>query len=300
MIRTTALVLLLAALIGFAVHTEIRQNNRPLAKEQTEPAEETSAWQQRRSDSQNVVPRKIDHDLLNEAGWGRTEKVKSLLDSGAYVDARDDNGDTSLIAAAIMGSSETVKLLLERGADVNAKNNLGSTALIEAAAMDKTDIVELLLSSGADKKVTNIAGLTALDAALIEKHAEMAHLLRSGAGKRQAVPDSNSDSYAELNAALHQAAIDGDVSKIRGLLASGANVNAKNKDGRTPLILAVLQGRVDVVQLLLNNGADPNAQDKQGETAMSAVRKSGQIYIGQLLRKAGAKTPAYNQIISEP
>ena len=148
--------------------------------------------------------------------------------------------------------------------------------------MDKTEIVELLLSGGADKKVTNIAGVTALDAALIEKHTEMAHLLKSGAVKKQA--GVASVSYTDMNSDLHQAAIDGDVSKIRGLLASGANVNAKNQDGRTALILAAVQRRVDVVQFLLNNGADPNARDKQGDTAMSIVRQSGQIHMGQLLR----------------
>lgn len=298
MIRTTALVLLLGALIGFAVHSEIRQRNSPIGKIQTEQEEGTDAGQQIRPDSQTVAPRKIDQDLLRESGWGRTEKVKSLLDSGAYVDARDVNGDTSLITAALMGFSDTVELLLERGADVNARNNLGSTALIEAAAMDWRDIVELLLSNGADKKVRNIAGLTALDAAQREGHKDMAHVLKSGAVTRRAEPASYS--YVNVDSGLHQAAIDGDITKIRNLLASGANVNAKDKDGRTALILAALKGRVEVVQLLLNNGADPNAQDKQGDTAMSGVRRSGQIRMGQLLKKSGAKTPAYNQIISEP
>ena len=55
-------------------------------------------------------------------------------------------------------------MLIEAGADMNAKNNEGSTALQTAALLCRTEIVEALLKNGADKNVKNNAGRTALDA----------------------------------------------------------------------------------------------------------------------------------------
>jgi ankyrin repeat protein len=292
------MILSLAALIGFAVYSEIRQRTRTPVENRTDQIEQEQPAEPDASlDTGEVAgPRKIDLDLLNEASWGRTENVRLLLESGADINTRDTNGDTPLIAAAFMGYNETVKLLLEKGAEVNAQNNLGSTALMEAATMNKPETVAMLLSNGADTKAKNIAGLTALDAALRDNNVEMARLLRSGVLKKPAEPSP----YASLDDGLHQAVKEGDLAKVRSLLAGGANANARNKDGRTALILAAMQGRADIVQALLNGGADPNAKDKNGNTAMSVVQESGQRHIGYLLKQAGAKTPAYNQILSKP
>ncbi|NIM06561.1 MAG: ankyrin repeat domain-containing protein, partial [Deltaproteobacteria bacterium] len=50
-------------------------------------------------------------------------------DRGADIDARDNDGKSALIMAALMGHADSVKLLLEKGADVNAHDNGGRTAL---------------------------------------------------------------------------------------------------------------------------------------------------------------------------
>jgi ankyrin repeat protein len=59
---------------------------------------------------------------------------------------------------------------------------------------------------------------------------------------------------------LHIATYKGDVKRVKELLKKGANPNAKDKDGRTPLHAAAYEGHVDVVRLLLEHGADPNIQ----------------------------------------
>jgi outer membrane protein assembly factor BamB len=64
-----------------------------------------------------------------------------------------------------------------------------------------------------------------------------------------------------LNAHLLEAAGKGDVAAVKTLLDQGADVNADNGRGGTPLYVAAEQGRAGVARLLLERGADPNVKD---------------------------------------
>lgn len=67
--------------------------------------------------------------------------------------------------------------------------------------------------------------------------------------------------------ALHEAARLGDVAKVKALLAKGADVNARNRFGATPLWFAAYKNRTEVVQVLLAAKADPNLADHVWESA---------------------------------
>ena len=70
------------------------------------------------------------------------------------------------------------------------------------------------------------------------------------------------DPAKELLAAAHN----GDTAGVRKLLEAGANPEAKDKNGRTPLILAAGNGYAETVRALLEKGANPKARDKNGRT----------------------------------
>lgn len=66
------------------------------------------------------------------AAWrnNNPEVVKTLINAGSDINAKDKYGDTALIRAVLFNrNSEVVKTLINAGADINAKNNEGKTAL---------------------------------------------------------------------------------------------------------------------------------------------------------------------------
>jgi hypothetical protein len=74
-------------------------------------------------------------------------------------------------------------------------------------------------------------------------------------------------SGADLSANLRTAAITGDEDEVKALLDKGANVEGKDKNGRTALMLAAQRGHDEIVKLLLAKGAHADARDRQGWTA---------------------------------
>ena len=82
---------------------------------------------------------------------GHLDAVKVLIDAGAAVDTKDQNGRTALHAAALGGDDAIAKALLAKGADLNAEDQAGSTALTYAAANGHDRFVQMLQTAGLKK-----------------------------------------------------------------------------------------------------------------------------------------------------
>jgi ankyrin repeat protein len=107
--------------------------------------------------------------LLTAAEIGFTTVIKDILYplewDGAFVDAVDADGNTSLMVAAAHGRWQCVDVLLLSGADVNHQNKQGDTALIMAVSGYHVDSILLLLKSNAHPLIRNRAGRTAISLA---------------------------------------------------------------------------------------------------------------------------------------
>jgi len=93
---------------------------------------------------------------------------------------------------------------------------------------------------------------------------------------------------------LRRAATAGDITTLRSLLDQRSNggridVDARDSEGRTALFLAALQGHDEAVASLLAAGADPNAADVLGLTPLQAATANHHAAIAAALRRAGAR-----------
>jgi ankyrin repeat protein len=93
----------------------------------------------------------------------------------------------------------------------------------------------------------------------------------------------------EATQALRQAARIGDTARVQALLDQQVDIDARDADGRSALLLATQFGRSNVVDLLLAHGADPNTTDAQGTTPLQAALAGDYPQIATALRHAGAR-----------
>jgi hypothetical protein len=96
----------------------------------------------------------------------------------------------------------------------------------------------------------------------------------------------------EPGEALIEAARRGEMKQIRHLLATGADVNAQNKWGLTPLMAAAHGGHIEIGRLLMEKGADVNARQNGGWTALMCAAVRGQVDAVRLLLGRGAEANA--------
>ena len=91
--------------------------------------------------------------IIVAAQGGCKDIVEMLLQAGANIEHRNDQGENALISAAQEGHKEIVKMLLDAGANINQENADGETALDLAIRLkQKKELLDLLLEHGAEAK----------------------------------------------------------------------------------------------------------------------------------------------------
>jgi ankyrin repeat protein len=80
----------------------------------------------------------------------------------------------------------------------------------------------------------------------------------------------------------------GDIDMVKLLLEKGADVNARDIDGYTALMYVAYNGNLEIAKLLLEHGADVHARDKDKWTALMIAKIQKRADIVELLRKHGA------------
>jgi len=258
------------------------------------------------------------------AGKGDLERVREMISADKnLVNSKDGWGDLALNLAIRSRQRDTVWFLVENGADLSLTGARGYTPLHEAVESGNIEFVRLLLQKGADPSSKGASHEPPLHR--LQNDPKIAKLLiQHGADVRQkGICD---------NTLLHWCAERGadDLSAL--LILSGADPNARNELGETPLHLALGFGRVRQARSLLeagaeitdsekwpalhyaaasgnvfliarviSEGANLNGQDAQGNTALHvAVSLYGKDNAIELLVAKGARLDVRNQAGKTP
>lgn len=229
-----------------------------------------------------------DPNLQNEAGatalmWATDslEMVSELVEHGADVNAKSRDSRTPLlVASGRFGAAPVVKFLLDRGANPSAHSpGLGGvmTPLAEAAYAGDETVLRMLLARGADVKG---AGPNPLGFAILARCSGCVDLLIGSADK---------DDLSMQ--AVFDAPPLGNTRAINSLLDHGADVNAKDPDGNTLLMLVAACDEIplDTAKRLIAGGADVNAKNPHGQTALDFAQARGKTTVVDLLVESGAR-----------
>jgi Meckel syndrome type 1 protein len=81
----------------------------------------------------------------------------------------------------------------------------------------------------------------------------------------------------------------GDVPGLQAAIDANVNINSRDSEGRTALMLAARHGQTKAVLALLADGADPNVADSKGFTPLRIANSAGNSSIIVALKKAGAR-----------
>lgn len=168
------------------------------------------------------------------------ETARLFIQHGASVNAQDSKGRTPLMVAASGNSVQAIKLLLESGADINERTHFGSPLLAAAqyqwekpqysdkwdeSIQERDNAVQFLIKNGAHPNLRDEKGRSALMVMSLEQRANKAIRLTGEA-----------------------------------LLKAGADINAKDNEGYTPLMYAIRAKNLLAIKFLLASGASLTGQ----------------------------------------
>lgn len=227
------------------------------------------------------------------------EIVQALINAGIDCNVQDTtvNKYSPLHTAAANGLVKTTEMLIKAGANLDLQTAQNESALFLACDHLKegynfNDIASLLINNKANVDLQASYGSTALTKSVYNSHFPMVNALI----KAKANVDLQNDRGLS---ALIIAVGKKDIDMVKLLLAAGANRNLQEEKGNTALHFAIKWRREDIALCILNNGTqdnfDLNLKDKDGNTPLMLAIEYGMFELVKSLLLAGADANIVNQ-----
>lgn len=181
---------------------------------------------------------------------GKALCLRALLDKlggTEFLNATDALNKTALMLASEYGTLSCINILIARGADINLKSFQGKTSLMYASEYGHLECVKELYYAGVPIDHTGDDKLSAIFLAAKNGHLDCVKFLA----------ETEASLEGPYNSTLLHFVLrwDADSQLIDQLLGKGLDVNAKNADGITPLIMSIKYRRLNHVRQLVDNGA---------------------------------------------
>lgn len=233
---------------------------------------------------------------LHEAvRYGRVDIARLLLSAGAKVNAMDSIGKTPILLIIPAGAqNEMYPLLIKSKANVNQKDMYGDTVLhVATMANAPVNTLALLVSNGASVNERNKEGVTPLALAIETKHSEQVRFYAQ----------NGADVYAEDmqgNTPITKA-LESDTKEMLQTLITASNVASTDSSGNTALHIAISKDApIDYIRYLVETGADVNARNKNGDSVLFITVQKNRRDAGDLLLEKNADIFATNTQNNSP
>ncbi|GAQ83954.1 ankyrin repeat-rich membrane spanning protein [Klebsormidium nitens] len=250
------------------------------------------------------------------SGTASCQSAELLVEAGAELECKDIDGYTPLHMAAGYGREDTVNYLLGKGANPLTEDNLGRSPrelaqeIVSRGLPNQGGVkvprgqMELVIKAliNAEEKWTE-AGLPTPTPGPTEPSPKRspgsALIAASSKGDLEAVKagveslqKSKIKRKSDVDTALSSASRNGHKEVAAYLLEQGADVNAYDPDGATPLLAAADGGSAECVELLMRAGAIVDAKDRVGVSALIAASYNGHVDCVRKLLKHAADVNA--------
>jgi hypothetical protein len=244
---------------------EAKNNLEPRAGDQTgastaEPAAEMAA---------NDVPAKKTRSSADAPSMAKTPSSAAAPSSATAQSSPAAPSSAAALSAAGARSMATAQSADKAQSTDNVQNAPGP----QDAAMAQTSVSA---NGGRKSEARRTEGVTVGMSAL-------------SAPPHAAAPMAGAARLADPATELRRAAEIGDLTALQLLVDKHPEIDARDPSGRTALMMATLHGQAEAVEVLLAHGADPNAADARGTTPLQAAIAGAQPAIAAALRRAGAQ-----------
>ncbi|KAK8962953.1 putative S-acyltransferase [Platanthera guangdongensis] len=222
-------------------------------------------------------------DVYSASAYGDLEKLRGFVEKdGHSLSNPDGNGYYVLQWAALNNYTDVAQYIIEHGGDVNAVDHTQQTALHWAAVRGSIAVADLLLQGGAWMELADLNGYRAVHVAAQYGQTAFLNHITGKHGADFDAPDNDGRSP------LHWAAYKGFADTVRLLLFWNACQERQDKEGCTPLHWAAIRGNAEACNLLVQAGnkQELTVKDNSGYTPVQLALDRGQRHAASILSNA--------------